>query len=129
LFQKWQIKAPAENPRLLARRALEAVYGVDINPFAVAIARFRLVIAFVQACGFSKLREMPDVKVHVASGDSLLHGNTLCSAKGWGTQELSDWLPDAFAAGDFEDASQILTQRYEAVVGNPPYITARDKAR
>ncbi|MBX3168152.1 MAG: BREX-2 system adenine-specific DNA-methyltransferase PglX [Candidatus Eremiobacteraeota bacterium] len=104
------------------------MHGVDINPFAVAIARFRLVIAFVKACGLSRLREMPDVKVRVATGDSLLHGNAICSAKGWGVQELSDWLPDAFAAGDFEDASQILTQRYEAVVGNPPYITARDKA-
>ena len=119
---------PSNNPRVLARRALEAVHGVDINPFAVAIARFRLVIAFVTACGLSRLREMPDVKVRVATGDSLLHGNTICSARGWGVQELSDWLPDAFAAGDFEDASRILSQRYEAVVGNPPYITARDKA-
>jgi hypothetical protein len=116
------------NSRVVARRALEAVHGVDINPFAVAIARFRLVIAFVKACGLSRLREMPEVKVQVATGDSLLHGNTICSARGWGVQELSDWLPDAFAAGDFEDASQILSRRYEAVVGNPPYITARDKA-
>ncbi|MCW5868192.1 MAG: BREX-2 system adenine-specific DNA-methyltransferase PglX [Candidatus Eremiobacteraeota bacterium] len=116
------------NSRVWAKRALEAVHGVDINPFAVAIARFRLVIAFVKACELSRLREMPNVKVRVATGDSLLHGNTICSAKGWGVQELSDWLPDAFAASDFEDASQILSQRYEAVVGNPPYITARDKA-
>ncbi|MCW5868190.1 MAG: BREX-2 system adenine-specific DNA-methyltransferase PglX [Candidatus Eremiobacteraeota bacterium] len=135
LFRRWenagysgQNACSISNARALARRALEAVHGVDINPFAVAIARFRLVIAFVKACGLSRLREMPDVKVRVATGDSLLHGNAICSAKGWGVQELSDWLPDAFAAGDFEDASQILTQRYEAVVGNPPYITARDKA-
>ena len=136
LFHRWEdagylsqnTSSMNANPRVLARRALEAVHGVDINPFAVAIARFRLVIAFVKACGLSRLREMPDVKVNVATGDSLLHGNTICSAKGWGVQELSDWLPDAFAAGDFEDASQILSQRYEAVVGNPPYITARDKA-
>ncbi|MFN8611336.1 MAG: BREX-2 system adenine-specific DNA-methyltransferase PglX [Vulcanimicrobiota bacterium] len=128
LFRLWQQKAPGENVRVLARRALEAVHGVDINPFAVAIARFRLLIAFAQVCGLSRLRDLPELKVHVATGDSLLHGNTLCSAKGWGVQELSDWLPDAFAAGDFEDAAAILSQRYEAVVGNPPYIVDRDKA-
>lgn len=128
LLKAWQAKSN-DNVRVLARRALEAVHGVDINPFAVAIARFRLVIAFVQACGFSRLRDMPDVKIHVATGDSLLHANTLCSARGWGVQELSDWLPEAFATGDFEDASAILSKRYEAVVGNPPYITVRDKAQ
>ena len=128
LLKAWQAKS-TENIRVLARRAIEAVHGVDINPFAVAIARFRLVIAFVQACGFSRLRDMPDVKIHVATGDSLLHGNTLCSARGWGVQELCDWLPEAFAAGDFEDASAILSKRYEAVLGNPPYITVRDKAQ
>ncbi|MBX3168154.1 MAG: BREX-2 system adenine-specific DNA-methyltransferase PglX [Candidatus Eremiobacteraeota bacterium] len=129
LFRRWENAGYSGlNSRVWAKRALEAVHGVDINPFAVAIARFRLVIAFVKACELSRLREMPNVKVRVATGDSLLHGNTICSAKGWGVQELSDWLPDAFAASDFEDASQILSQRYEAVVGNPPYITARDKA-
>lgn len=128
LLKAWQAKS-TENIRVLARRAVEAVHGVDINPFAVAIARFRLVVAFVQACGFSRLRDMPDVKIHVATGDSLLHGNTLCSARGWGVQELCAWLPEAFATGDFEDASAILSKRYEAVVGNPPYITVRDKAQ
>ncbi len=127
LLAAWQAKSH-ENIRVLARRALEAVHGVDINPFAVAIARFRLVIAYLRACGFSRLAEMPDVKIHVATGDSLLHGNTLCSARGWGVHELFEWLPEAYASGDFEDASQILSQRYEAVVGNPPYIVDRDKA-
>jgi hypothetical protein len=128
LLEHWQRKSQ-DNPRELARRALEAVHGVDINPFAVAIARFRLVIAFLRACGFSKLREMPDVNVQVATGDSLLHGNTLCSADAMGQDELFEWLPDAFAAGDFEHASAILRAKYHAVVGNPPYIVARDKAQ
>ncbi len=128
LFLAWLDREPSENPRLLARKALEAVHGVDINPFAVAIARFRLMIAFVKACSFTRLAEMPFAKIHVATGDSLLHGNQICSARGWGTQELSDWLPDVFSAGDFQDACEILSKKYEVVVGNPPYIVNRDKA-
>ena len=33
--------------------ALDAVYGVDVNPFAVAIARFRLLVAALQASASS----------------------------------------------------------------------------
>ncbi|MDX1653636.1 MAG: BREX-2 system adenine-specific DNA-methyltransferase PglX, partial [Candidatus Competibacteraceae bacterium] len=45
LFEAWVKREPATNARELARRALGAVNGVDINPYAVAIARFRLLIA------------------------------------------------------------------------------------
>ena len=40
---------PARNLPELAQRALDAVYGVDLNPFAVAIARFRLLVAALRA--------------------------------------------------------------------------------
>ena len=33
----------------------DRVYGVDINPYAVAIARFRLVIALLDAVGIKRL--------------------------------------------------------------------------
>ena len=36
-------------PAVLAQRALDAVYGVDVNPFAVAIARFRLIVEAMHA--------------------------------------------------------------------------------
>ena len=35
-------------------KALDAVHGVDLNPFAVAIARFRLIVAALQACGVAR---------------------------------------------------------------------------
>ena len=37
LFRLWQQENPGENPRVLAQRALDGVYGVDLNPYAVAI--------------------------------------------------------------------------------------------
>ena len=42
------------NEIVAAQKALDGVWGVDINPFAVAIARFRLIVAAVQACGIKQ---------------------------------------------------------------------------
>ena len=39
LLGRWQKEASTENIADLARRALDHVYGVDINPYAVAMAR------------------------------------------------------------------------------------------
>ena len=36
-------------------RGLAQVYGVDLNPYAVAITRFRLVVAALHACGMTDL--------------------------------------------------------------------------
>src|SRR5690606_32788919 len=55
LFERWLDAEPGTNRRELARRALEQVAGVDINPFAVAIARFRLLVAALRAGGDARL--------------------------------------------------------------------------
>ena len=47
------------NEIMAAQKALDGVWGVDINPFAVAIARFRLIVAAVQACGIKRLKQAP----------------------------------------------------------------------
>ena len=56
------------------QQALDAIHGVDLNPFAVAIARFRLTVAALQACGLRSLEAAPAFRFHLAVGDSLLHG-------------------------------------------------------
>lgn len=117
---------PGENERVRVQKALDGVYGVDLNPFAAAIARFRLLVAALNAAGVKRLKDAPNFKLHVAAGDSLLHG-----VRGGDQQLLSterEWLPDLYATGDYEEATAILSQRYHAVVGNPPYITDKDKA-
>lgn len=75
LFGLWQHREPATNAPALARRALNAVYGVDLNPFAVEITRFRLLIAALEASGVTRLRDALDFRFQVAAGDSLLHGS------------------------------------------------------
>ena len=44
----WAKHEPGTNPRERAARVLGQVAGVDLNPFAVAIARFRLCVAALQ---------------------------------------------------------------------------------
>ena len=50
---------PGLDPRQAAHKALDAVFGADINPYAVAIARFRLTLSFLEKAGFKKLADAP----------------------------------------------------------------------
>src|SRR5690606_18234048 len=121
LLAHWQRSAPGMDARERVIRALAGVYGVDLNPFAVAIARFRLLVAALQASGIRTLREAPGWAFNLTTGDSLLHGRRFDLL---GADDLSQRYPHAYAAEDLEAINRILGQRYHAVVGNPPYITA-----
>ncbi|WP_257478500.1 BREX-2 system adenine-specific DNA-methyltransferase PglX [Acidipropionibacterium jensenii] len=125
LVAKWQKAAPGMNPREVVEKGLGSVFGVDINPFAVAIARFRLKIAALRVTGETKLETAPELRVNVAAGDSLLPWDqpTLAGdAQGTGTLDFS-----TDATEDRDALDRILApMRYDAVVGNPPYITVKD---
>jgi hypothetical protein len=130
LFNDWIRREPTTNARALAQRALDSVYGVDINPYAIAVARFRLLIAAMKAAGSHKLKDAPDFHFNLAVGDSLLHGQRH-ESQGQGIQPdlMDDSLSHVFEVEDREKLEQILgRQRYHVVVGNPPYITVKDKA-
>ncbi|MCK5800990.1 MAG: SAM-dependent methyltransferase, partial [Deltaproteobacteria bacterium] len=74
LFAHWQDEEPGTDKRVLAQRALAQVYGADLNPYAVAIARFRLTLAFLSEAGFSRVAKAPPLPLNVCVADSLLHG-------------------------------------------------------
>ena len=127
LFVIWQREEPARNLPDLAQRALDAVYGVDLNPFAVEIARFRLLIAALNACGIEQLRNAPDFRINLAAGDSLLHGRRFGQLDlGGEVENLAARYAHAYETEDLADLNRILGQQYHAVVGNPPYITPKD---
>jgi hypothetical protein len=136
LFRLWQQGNPGENLRVLAQRALDGVYGVDLNPYAVAIARFRLLLAALQVSGINKLKNAPDFRLHLASGDSLLHGRRFRAFEtdnayqpAFDTEDIfRDELKHHYEVEDAEALHRILGQQYHAVVGNPPYITVKDRA-
>ena len=102
---------------------------MDINPYAIAVARFRLLIAAMKAAGSDKIKDAPDFHFNLAVGDSLLHGRRH-ESQGQGIQRdaLDDPIAHVLEVEDHDKLERILGQRYHVVVGNPPYITVKDKA-
>ncbi len=122
---------PAMDDRELARRALDKIFGVDINPYAASIARFRLFLKFVEVGQYRTLRETPRPPIHVVPADSLLYG--FAGGQGDLSERDEKYGSDAFGEGfnleDAKGARELLAGRtYTAVVGNPPYITVKDAA-
>lgn len=137
LLEKWRAAEPGTDVWTLVRRSLESVHGCDKNPYAVSIARFRLLVAAMRAAGARRLKDAPPFPINVAVGDSLLHGrdavgiqtdlDTLFAEEQIGREEGAF----AYSTEDvWEYAKRVdLLGRgsYHVVVGNPPYITVKDK--
>jgi Domain of unknown function (DUF7008)/Eco57I restriction-modification methylase len=126
LLDRWNRHAPGLETQARVQQALDAIHGVDLNPFAVAIARFRLTLVALQASGLTSLEAAPAFTFHLAVGDSLIHGPDPHVLPGM--TDRSAFMPFTYAT---EDGPLLLTMleegRYDVVVGNPPYIQARDK--
>ncbi|WP_231493909.1 BREX-2 system adenine-specific DNA-methyltransferase PglX [Nocardiopsis sp. CNT312] len=129
LLGKWREAEPGASDWELINRSLRSVHGVDKNPYAVAIARFRLLIAAMKEGGITTLSASnPEWPIVVATGDSLIHGRDVPGAK--------DHIPGMgethrYSTEDFckfaEDHDLLGARSYHAVIGNPPYITVKDK--
>ncbi|WP_262391362.1 BREX-2 system adenine-specific DNA-methyltransferase PglX [Nocardiopsis sp. CNR-923] len=128
LLNKWREAEPGASDWDLINRSLRSVHGVDKNPYAVAIARFRLLIAAMKEGGITTLSaSTPEWPVVVATGDSLIHGRgapgeqrTLFGAgvHYYSTEDVHEYVPEHDLLG---------FSSYHSVVGNPPYITVKDK--
>ncbi|MEU9023339.1 BREX-2 system adenine-specific DNA-methyltransferase PglX [Actinomadura sp. NPDC048394] len=136
ILNKWRGAEPATDIWELIRRTLLSVHGVDKNPFATNIARFRMLAAVMKAGGVTTLPRVPEFPIIIATGDSLLHGR---GAPGIQEDLLSAAEPHTYATEDIydfisaeDDAHSIALDllgagSYHVVVGNPPYITVKDK--
>ncbi|GAA2411566.1 BREX-2 system adenine-specific DNA-methyltransferase PglX [Streptomyces glaucosporus] len=131
LVRLWDERRPGMDAYERVRAALDAVHGVDINPFAVAIARFRLLVAAMAAANVRTLAEANKYAwpIHLAVGDSLIKARQLELTLGGDEDGTADPLASfAYATEDIHDHPGILQEgRYHVVVGNPPYITVKDK--
>ncbi|MEU7420658.1 BREX-2 system adenine-specific DNA-methyltransferase PglX [Streptomyces antibioticus] len=131
LVRLWGEGQPGRDVHERVRAALDSVHGVDINPFAVAIARFRLLVAAMAASGTLTLVEAAKYEwpVHLAVGDSLIKARQLELTLGGDEDDVDDPLASfAYATEDVHEHPGILEQgSYHVVVGNPPYITVKDK--
>ena len=130
LLEEWRRHAPEMPPAAQAQKALDAVAGVDLNPFAVEIARFRLLVAALKAAGETRLAAAPDFRFQLAIGDSLLHGRHFARRELGGADEgFRRVLRHHYVAEDTAAIDAILGRQYQAVVGNPPYIQPRRTQR
>ncbi|MFE6162958.1 BREX-2 system adenine-specific DNA-methyltransferase PglX [Streptomyces sp. NPDC056486] len=128
LFQLWTDTEPDMSPWQRAARALRSVHGVDIDPCAVSIARFRLLVAAMNATGERRLSMVPDVPVVVAAGDSLLQGRDAPHVVDLTPEELPPLSPRT-EFSEYSRRYDLLGHvSYHAVVSNPPYLTVKDKS-
>ena len=124
LLKQWKRHAQNRDAHERVRLALDAVHGVDVNPFAVAIARFRLLIAALKECGLKTLADSAGYvfPMHLAVGDALMKRR---QAMLFGEDPLTEF---AYTTEDLPEHPGILSPgQYHVVVGNPPYITVKDK--
>ncbi|MFI8297701.1 BREX-2 system adenine-specific DNA-methyltransferase PglX [Streptomyces nigra] len=133
LVRLWAEGQPGRDAHERVRAALDSVHGVDVNPFAVAIARFRLLVAATAVSGVRTLGEAAKYEwpINLAVGDSLIkarrsqQGNLFGEVDEASADELAEFK---YATEDVHEYPNILRQgRYHVVVGNPPYITVKDK--
>lgn len=128
LTELWAKEQPTKDRHERVRAALDSVHGVDLNPFAIAIARFRLLVAAMAAANVRTLADAAGYEwpIKLAVGDSLIKARQLeISLVG----DQGDPLPGfSYATEDVQDYPGILgAGQYHAVVGNPPYITVKDR--
>lgn len=131
LLTAWRLAEPETPDRELILRSLESVHGCDLNPFAVSITRFRLLMAAARESGAGSLDQIPGHIINVAVGDALLEGSVT-------SEEMPLHLfPETEDEGggtvrelhEFSERCNLLSRfSYHAVLGEPPFILVRDKA-
>jgi hypothetical protein len=130
ILAAWRAQSGDVDNWVLIARALESVHGVDKNPFAVAIARFRLMLAAMKEGNVKRLTSQLRFPLNIAVGDSLLHGHGAPGIQGefefpgerhthtYRTEDIDDYMNSVEMLGNGS---------YHVVVANPPYITVKDK--
>ena len=128
LLDAWQTYSPTTDNWVLIANALSSVHGVDKNPFAVAVARFRLMLAVMHAANVTRLSANVNFRINVAVGDSLLHGKGAIGIQGklfdgekhvhtYRTEDVDDYIKSVHI---------LEVGTYHVVIANPPYITVKD---
>lgn len=128
LLAKWRATDKSSDDWTLIRRALNSVHGCDKNSFAVAIARFRLLVAVLRAAETQRLAALGAFPINVAVGDSLLHGRNAGVVEDDLLSSREQFLYRTEDIDSFVTRCDLLGKSsYHVVVGNPPYITVKDK--
>ncbi|HEY6476472.1 MAG TPA: BREX-2 system adenine-specific DNA-methyltransferase PglX, partial [Polyangia bacterium] len=129
LLTAWQTQSPTTDNWVLIANTLSSVHGVDKNPFAATIARFRLMLAAMRAGNVTRLSANVNFPINVAVGDSLLHGKGAPGIQGEFDFDGSEKHVHTYRTEDVDDyikSVHILeVGTYHVVVANPPYLGSR----
>jgi hypothetical protein len=118
-----------------ASHALGRVVGMDLNDYACALARARLVMTAAELAGVATLTEAASFHPHVYWADGLEQVERDEPKHSVQVGLFSPEKPEAkpratFTRSDVRAALRhVLATKFHAVVANPPYITERDPAR
>lgn len=110
LLAGWREREPGVDVRVHVEAIFAAIAGVDLNPYAVAIARFRLLIAALNACDVQRLADAPAWHQALVVGDSLLHGGTVRQIN-VGVAGLRRGQEHVYATEDLEAVNSVLDRR------------------
>ncbi|MGW1669392.1 BREX-2 system adenine-specific DNA-methyltransferase PglX [Streptomyces sp. NPDC002324] len=124
LCRRWSDARPEMSAWQRAARALASVHGCDVDPCAVSITRFRLLVAAMDMARAQSLVDVPDLPLVIATGDALLHGRVGDPLGPGSTGFGSPTDIDEYA----ERHGLLRLSSYHAVTSNPPYVTVKDKA-
>jgi hypothetical protein len=111
-----------------AVRALAAVFGADLNEYACAMSRFRLLLAVVRESGVNDPERLRGLHFNVITCDSLIPWERVEDRPLPGLASYS-WLSDYGSDEERIRNEQFFERGFHAVVGNPPYISVADKKK
>lgn len=115
--------------RIIIERHL---FGADINEYACALARFRLLI---EGCNWAEVRDLNifrDLHFNIVCCDSLVpyedpnvvHQQVALGQTG---AEVAVQIAETFGSPEtVRQAVALFSRRYDVAVGNPPYISPKD---
>ncbi|MBK8240685.1 MAG: hypothetical protein IPK74_34635 [Deltaproteobacteria bacterium] len=89
-------------------------------------------LALLDAVGIKRLERAPDIKPNVVVADSLLHRfdqRRLGLDQQLAFDADAQWGDRLFRLEDRRAVERVLTKRFQAVVGNPPYIVESDSTK
>lgn len=120
--------------RQVVEHALDRVVGIDLNDYACALARARLVMTAAELIGATSLTEAASFHPHVYWADGLEQverDDDRPSAQLDLLGPNPEPPPRAVLTRPIVRAvlRPLLKPKFQVVVGNPPYITERDPAR
>jgi type I restriction-modification system DNA methylase subunit len=108
----------------------QCVYGVDINPYAVEVARFSLSLKLLEGETKPTIEEhlaQPKARVLPSLNASILNGNSLLDSRYLSfNQDAADDIDLLLRLRPFDWNQELpfltRTGGFDAIVGNPPYV-------